>query len=413
MPRQKKPTLKKRSDGRFRCKYHDLQFYGNTPEEAFAARDEYLQAQKIGLSHLMTVSDYALPWLKRSFPAVRPSTYAGLAVHLQHMVDSIGNKRIAEVVPSDLKQVYTDHYSGLSNSYIKSARQLFCSLFDSAVADGLIRANPARDKTAKPHRGKKAEERILTPQERYWIEHLCRNHRAFPAVMCMLYAGIRPQEAKAFDIDRDVDFINDTITIHETAHTDEENYLHYSFTEEGKTDNANRTIPLFPPLKEALQGKHGLLITSAKGEQVTKSAWRVLWRSYLAQMEEAINGIEKEWHGRTRAHKAILAEADRLEKEGKKKEAEEKRKEIPEWITFDVVPYTLRHAFCAFCRDNGVELNTCRKWMGHADSQMIIKVYDSVSEDRSEQERQKVENVLNRVQNGVQNEITKPMTVAK
>ena len=33
MPRQKKPTLKKRSDGRFRCKYHDLQFYGNTPEE--------------------------------------------------------------------------------------------------------------------------------------------------------------------------------------------------------------------------------------------------------------------------------------------------------------------------------------------------------------------------------------------
>lgn len=415
MPREKKPRLKQRKDGRYKCKYHDLQFYGSTPEEAFAARQEYIDAQRTGMSVNATVTDYSLPWLKRTFPAVSKSTYAGLATHLQHLVDTIGEKRVFDVVPSDVKQVYTDHYSGLSNSYIKSARQLYCSLFDSAVADGLCRANPARDKTARPHKGRKTAERILTPRERWYIEHLCRDHRAFPAVMTMLYAGIRPQEAKAFDIDRDVDFINNTITIHETAHVDPDNYLNYSFTEEGKTDNANRTIPLFPPLKEALQGRHGLLITSVKGEQVTKSAWRVLWRSYLAQMEESINDMRKEWHGRTKAHKAILAEADRLEKEGKKKEAEEKRKEIPPWVHFDIVPYTLRHAFCQMCRDSDpqVDINTCRRWMGHADAQMILKVYDAVSEDRSEQERKKVENHLIRVQNGVQSEKPKPMTLAK
>ena len=44
---------------------------------------------------------------------------------------------------------------------------------------------------------------------------------------------------------------------------------------------------------------------------------------------------------------------------------------------------------------------------------MIMKVYDSVSEDRSEMERQKVENWLIRVQNGVQNEIADRATVAK
>ena len=159
MARQKKPTLKQRKDGRYKCKFHDVQFYGSTPEEAFAARQEYIDAQKTGLSAFATVTEYALPWLKRTFPAVAPSTYAGLATHLQHLLDSIGDLRIADVVPSDLKQVYSDHYTGLSNSYIKSARQLFCSLFDSAVADGLIRANPARDKTAKPHKGRKAKER--------------------------------------------------------------------------------------------------------------------------------------------------------------------------------------------------------------------------------------------------------------
>ena len=41
MPRTKKPTLKRRKDGRYKCKWHDMQFYGNTPEEAFAARDLY------------------------------------------------------------------------------------------------------------------------------------------------------------------------------------------------------------------------------------------------------------------------------------------------------------------------------------------------------------------------------------
>ena len=390
MPREKKPRLKQRKDGRYKCKYHDIQFYGSTPEEAFSARQEYIDAQRTGLSVTATVTDYALPWLKRTFPAVAPSTYAGLATHLQHLIDSIGEKRVFEVVPSDLKQVYTDHYTGLSNSYIKSARQLYCSLFDSAVADGLIRANPARDKTAKPHRGKKAAERILTPQERYWIEHLCTDHRAWPLVMTMLYAGIRPQEAKAIDIDRDVDFINNTITVRQTAHTDPENWQKYVHTGDGKTEWSNRTIPLFPPLKSALTGRSGLLITSAHGEAVTRTTWRVVWNSYKTHMETAINGMPKRWYGRTKEHKALI----------------EAGKPLPEWITFDIVPYTLRHAFCSMiCRDNGVELNVCRRWMGHADAQMILKVYDSVSKDRSDQERKKVENHLIRVQNGVQNEI--------
>ena len=415
MPRQKKPTLKQRPDGRYQCKYQDKYFYGLTPEEAFAAREEYKAKLQTGRDANITVTEYALPWLKRTFPTVRPTTYAGLAVHLQHLIDTIGEKRVSDVVPSDIKQVYTDNYTGLSNSYIKSGRQLYCSLFDSAVADGLIRANPARDKTAKPHKGKKAAERILTPQERYWIDNLCRDHRAWPMVMTMLYAGIRPQEAKAFDIDRDVDFINDVITIHRTAHVDPENGQKYVRTEEGKTDNANRTIPLFPPLKDALKGKHGNLISSAHGEKVTRTTWRVAWNSYLFSMETEINGMQKRWHGRTKAHKAILAEAEALEKAGKKKEAEAKRKEIPEWIEFDIVPYTLRHAFCCMCRDAQpqVDINTCRRWMGHADAQMILRVYDSVSDDRSETERQKVEKWLNRCQNGCQSEMPTPANADK
>ena len=381
MPRAKKPTLKQRKDGRYRCRYQDQQFYGNSPEEAFALRDEYIENQRKGF-HKQKVHEYALPWLKRTYPAVSDSTYTGLAIHLQHLIDEIGNKQVSEVIPSNIKDVYAKHYKNLSNSYIRSAKQLYCSLFDSAVADGLCRFNPAREKAAKPHTGKKAKERILTKQERTWIETTCTDHRTWPAVMMMLYAGVRPQEMKAMDIDRDIDFKNDMITVRQTAHIDGQKY---AFSDEMKTDWSSRQVPLFPPLKAALKGKHGLLITSAHGKPVTIQTWKTAWESYIFCMETAINGIQKRWYGKTKEQKKLADEGN-----------------LPAWVEFDIVPYTLRHAFCQMCRDAGVDINTCRRWMGHADAKMILKVYDAVSEDRSDQERKKLENRLFGVQNGVQ-----------
>ena len=386
MPREKKPTLKRRKDGRFKCVYHGIQFYGDTPEEAFAARDEFKRNEQAGLSKRQTVSDYALPWLKRTYPSVADSTYTGLAIHLQHLVDQIGNRQLSGIIPSDIKQVYADQYAGLSNSYIRSAKQLYCALFDSAQADGLIRFNPARHKSAKPHTGKRPKERKLTKQERIWIETLCTDHRMHPAVMCMLYAGLRPQEVKALHIDRDIDFENNIITVQSTAHIDGQKY---DFTGDMKTGWSNRQVPLFAPLKQALNGKHGYIITSAHGQKVTIQTWKTAWESYLFCMETAINGIQKRWYGKTKDQQA-------------KKEAGS----LPAWVEFDIVPYTLRHAFCAFCRDNGVDINTCRRWMGHADAKMILKVYDSVSDDREEMERKKIEKRWIQVQNEVQPEIS-------
>lgn len=384
MPREKKPTLKRRKDGRYRCVYHGMQFYGSTPEEAFAARDEYKLSSQKGFSGRSTVTEYALPWLKRTYPSVADSTYTGLAIHLQHLIDCIGDKPLAEVIPSDLKQVYATEYRGLSNSYIRSAKQLFCALFDSAQADGLIRSNPARDKTAKPGKGKKPKERILTAKQREYIETICTDHRMHPAVMAMLYAGLRPQECKALNIDRDVDFARNLITVQETAHIDG---TKYAITGDMKTGWSKRTVPLFQPLKTALQGRTGMLIASAHGKPVTIQAWKTGWQSYIYNMETTINGISKRWYGKTKDQQI-------------KKEAGD----LPAWIDFDIVPYTLRHAFCAFCRDNGVDINTCRRWMGHSDAKMILKVYDSVSADREQTEREKVEKQWNQVRNEVQTE---------
>jgi len=390
MPRQKKQQLKRRKDGRFCCKYKGIQFMGSSSDEALALREEYKQLEKSGLllSENMTVKEYADKWLPIAKPKVAKSTYIGLQIHLTHLCECIGDEMIRDVVPLQIKDVYSTKYKDASQSYIRSAKQLFCSMFDSAVSDGLITKNPAREKNAFPHTGETNGHRAITPQEREWINTLCHDHRAFPAVITMLYEGIRPAEAKAMDIDKSVDFEKGRVNVFEFAHMDGNN--RYKITEKGKTKKATRSIPLFQPVREALAGRHGMLVSSANGKPVTITAWKCVYKSYVHDMETAINGIEKRWYGRTKEHKRILAEGGKL----------------PPWIPFTVTPYDLRHSFCTFCRDADppVELNTCVKWMGHVDAQMILKIYDEVTDFRDQQEAEKLEKSLIRMQNGMQNE---------
>lgn len=375
MPRVKKQHLKQRPDGRYACRYKGEWFYGYTEEEALQAREDYKQAEKNGdpLRPSVTVAEYASTWLPIARASVSESTYTGLAIHLDHLISCIGSVPMSEVLPLQIKNVYATCYLGLSASYISAAKQLYVALFDSAVENRICRSNPARSKDALPHHGTEGGHRAITDQERWWIDHYCTDHRAHAAVMAMLYAGIRPQEMKALDIDKAVDFDAGLIRLTEFAHKD--GMYAYKITTQGKTDNAARTIPLLQPLRQALAGKHGPLITNADGAPINVQGWKCVWKSYVFAMETAINGCEKRWYGKTKKHKEILAAGGQL----------------PPWKEFTVVPYDLRHSFCTMCRDRGVELNTCIKWMGHADSKMILKIYDTVSEARFQREAEKLD----------------------
>ena len=382
MPRLKKQRLKRRKDGRYACRYKDLWFYGMTQEEALERREAYKREEKRMMYAPLTVREYAEQWIERAYPTAAQKTVQIARTHLKKLIDAVGSFTLCDVRPSDIKSLYSSAYKGMSDSYIKSAKSFLCAVFDAAQADGYIKTNPARDRTAKPHKGTVGSHRAITPQEREWIETLCTDHIVHLAAMTMLYAGLRPQEMKAAVIERDFDFDREIISLHSFAHIVDRKYV---FTTKGKTEKAARKIPLFPPLKNAAQGKKGYVVTDRKGNPVSVASWETLWDSYVSAMETAINGISKRWYGRTKEQKRLAAEG-----------------KLPEWVEFTVVPYDLRHSFCTMCRDGGVELHTCIEWMGHTDSEMILKVYDEVSEDRSEKEAEKIKKTFFRCQDGSQ-----------
>lgn len=396
MPRQKKQRLKRRSDGYYVCRYKDQWFYSLDEDDALAQREEYRRLEKAGELEQLAgpkLQQFADRWIKSAKTGTAAHTRNEAKIQLRKLTDALGDQYLADIKPSDIRDVYGSAFVGLSDSYIRRSAQLYKALFDAAVDDGYIKRNPARQDSAKPHKGTSGGHRAITPQERVWIETLCTDHRAHPAVMAMLYAGIRPQEMKALNIDRSVDFKTGEIHLKDFAHMD--GYNQYVITKKGKTEKAIRTIPLFTPLRNTLKGRHGLLITSASGDQVTVTAWKSVYASYVTAMETAINGISRRWYGRTKEHRAIIAEGGQL----------------PPWVPFTVVPYDLRYSFCTMCRDNGVELKTCVRWMGHADAKMILKIYDDAPDSRSKTEAEKLEKKLFRSGNGSGEENETPETI--
>ena len=371
MSRPKQQKLKKRADGRYRCAYHGMLFYGYTQEEALEAREQYKRQEAAGEYSRKNpiVQTYADSWVKIAKVGIRKNSLNQDKIHLSHLCRVIGDQYIRDVKPSDIKRVYSTEYKDASRSYISHAKSLFSSLFNSALEDGIIRSNPAKSAAAQPHEGKAGSHRAITPEERQIIETVALDLPASIAARVMLYTGLRPQEIKALSI-QDIDFERKIIHVRSFVHVKGSNA--YEIDKTGKTKKAIRDVPLFPPTEEALKGRKGYLISN-NGKIVTPSVWANEWSTYKNAIERHLNGMQKRWYGRTKEHKQLVSEGNQL----------------PEWKEFTVVPYDLRHSFVTWCRDNGVELRVCVEWMGHRDANMIMKIYDDPSH-RSKIEAEKL-----------------------
>lgn len=357
MPRK---ALKKRADGRYMVQYNYRQFYGKTQAEALRKRDEYKQALKDGMQTTCpTVAVYASAWLPAHKGTVSTKCYNDYAKQLDALFSLIGTLPLNAVTPTDIKKVYTQRYDGYSGYTIKRAKMLFTAVFDSAIADGYIRTNPCRAKTAQPHKGPEGSHRSLTPEEDKLL--LTVDHPFRPVVLAMRYAGLRRGEALALNITRDVNFTENTITVSRAiAYTSNQPIL-----KKPKSDAGTRTIPLLDPLRSELLHVTGYLAKAQRSNGImSERAFRSAWDSYIHAVECHINGYsQKRWYGKTAADRATL----------------EAGKELPPWQTFDIRPHDLRHSYCTMLRDAGIDMHICMEWMGHADEKMILKIYDHVT----------------------------------
>lgn len=392
------PSKKRGPDGLYRVRVGKKNFVSNISwadanRQAQAYKHEIERGLNVDAQNV-TVKQYAFKWLPLYKSGVKDRTYNAYARLLNTLIDVIGDYAISSITPDDAKTVYVQRFpakksiggEGYSGSAIKKAKNLYVSFFDSAVENGYILHNPFRSKKAQPDTGKDGTHREITEEERELIHTVKHSFR--PAVMVMLYAGLRRGEVLALHSD---DIEHGIITVSKAvSYTSNQ-----PIVDTPKTDAGIRHVPVFLPLEKELKGISGLVAPAKRTNGImSESAFTRAWETYVLAVECYINGVsQKRWYGLTKADKIKnpekYASIMELRAQGKEKEADDLR--LSDWKTFDVRPHDLRHSFCTMCRDAGVDIKQTIEWMGHADEKMILKIYDHVTTRRTAESIEKIQ----------------------
>ena len=124
MPRAKKPHLKKRKDGYYVCRYKDQWFYSLDEADCLAQRQEYKDLEKAGDLSLLTgpkLSDYAEKYMRSAKTGTAAHTRNEAKIQMRKLTDALGDKYLADILPSDIREVYSSAFAGLSNSLTSSS----------------------------------------------------------------------------------------------------------------------------------------------------------------------------------------------------------------------------------------------------------------------------------------------------
>lgn len=363
--------MKQRADGRYCCKYRGIQFMGATSDEALALRDEYKrrEAAAASMPEDKHFGEYAARWVQAYKSHLTAGPYNTHVRMLNRFLEKTGNPLMREITPTDISAFY-QLFAGRSSSTIHAARDTIRGVFRAALADGVIEKDPSAG--VEPPKGTKGTHREITREERALIH--ATDHRLRPAVLVMLYAGLRRGEAMALDIGRDVDFNSMSITVREAVRFDQQGR---PMIVRPKTAAGVRTVPMLEGLAEELRGRTGLLCPSSEGTLMTESAWERAWESYLYALGEKKNGCSRRWAKKP-------------------------------WLPVEIRAHDLRHSFCTMLYDSGVDLKTAMLWMGHADQTMTMQIYTHLTETRKKEAETALRNAQKSafgMQNGMQKQI--------
>ena len=354
MPRA---SLKQRKDGRYVAKYQGRQFYGATQSEAYSKRDAFKRQVEAGLraeAGSIPLSEYAAQWVHAYKSAVSDRTFNNCVRVLNSLVSIVGDKPLKEVYPIDIQNALALQ-AGKSKSHIDHYKRTVSAMFQSAVHNRLILVSPCVSVSAP--RGSSGSHRAIRKWERDLI--LQSDHRFTPAVMVMLYAGLRRGEALALNVDRDVDFKSKTITVREAVRFDSNQPI----VSTPKTDAGLRTVPLPSILATVLRPVRGLIAPAADGRHMSETAFVRSMESYTAHLEQLLNGDTRRWYGRRKGQGEDWLEAH-------------------PWQSVSIRTHDLRHSYCTMLFDAGVDVKTAQKWMGHKDIATTMRIYTHLSAER-------------------------------
>ena len=358
--------------------------YASTLEELRAKEEQITVDAHDGIkteTRMVTVNEMFDLWcdLKRG---IKDNTFQNYKYMYNLFIrPNFGKMRITMVKKTDVKRFYNTLADGkiLKVSTIDTLHNILHQVFDMALNDNYIRLNPTDNmlkELKKAHNFSVEKRKALTIPEqelfmRFLKESTQYNHW-YPIFAVMLGTGMRVGELTGLrwcDIDFDEDLISVNHTLVFYNHGDNKGCTFSINTP--KTEAGNRTIPILPSVKEALQME------------------RKMQQEFDVKCSVSIDGysdfIFVNRFGATQ-HQVTLNKAIKRIIRDCNDEVLLKSKEKDPVLLPPFSCHSLRHTFTTRAVESGMNVKVLQEVLGHKDISTTLNIYTDVTKDTKKKE---------------------------
>ena len=302
----------------------------------------------------LTLRQYAKEWHDTYY---KDDTWYSLALS-KHIIPDLGDYYMADITEEKLQKFLNRKAEKYSKSYIMRMKLCLRQMFRKAKKNHIIQDDPSEDLVIPEC--KEGHRRSLTDQERALLLEATKDHRGKLFVRCMLYCGLRPQEAsvlqwKHIDLDAGI------------MHICQARKQKSGEIGPPKSASGVRDIPIPAVLLEDLKQAQGLpdaYVCSWHGGIVNRGNVANMWTNIKRRMD--ILGGAKVY-----------------------------RQEIIESVLADDLDlYCLRHTYCTDLQKAGVPINIARELMGHSSIEITAKIYTHTGSDEAKAAVKKLDDHL-------------------
>lgn len=299
-------------------------------------------------SDKITFADYIVRWRNTYKRGLERTTQVFLDAKQSVLVKWFGNIPVRDIKPAIVQDFITERAKKYKRATVKADLGVLKEVLDSAVSDGLIETNPAKDprvkNTAKAGAGTAALSR----------EQVIAIQKAIPTLeddtqRCLIallaYTSMRREEVLGLmwdniDFERRVLEIKQAVVYPEGA----------AFSKSTKNRFSVRTFPMGQELYDILlpcAKPSGYVISGGDGKPITAAGYKKLWKALSANIN-----------------------------------------------LYGMTAINFRTTFCTMMVASGVDIKTAQALMGHATPDMTLKVYTKQEESRIPDAIEKVSSFL-------------------
>ncbi|MGX7245683.1 tyrosine-type recombinase/integrase [Enterococcus quebecensis] len=261
----------------------------------------------------------------------------------KYILSYFGEKRLFDLDSEDIRS-YVKFLKELNLSYgtMNNVFILLKKILEEANTQNIIASNPCQN-IKIPYKKCKSRKTSLTSSEQKKLEQFAFQEKGCSAIILALYSGLRIGEISGLkwsDIDFETGIIYVNRTIYRVNSKKKEGNKTEVFVGIPKTDNSYRIVPLAENLKKYLLTK----------KVISMSSYVVSCKNKMTEPRVI----------RYRFKKVVKAAGIQN-------------------IRF----HSLRHTFATRCLENGVDISSLSKLLGHTSAKMTLDTYaDSLLESR-------------------------------